>query len=656
MSIPFIPQAFNTMLANFMNVLAGGFDKPINADENSPFTALGEAATANDSYLQGLALQIALAARLDTSTGSDLDTYVQQFTPPFSGRIQAVTASTAPVSPTTLQADATANYLWVASIAQLVLGQSLTVAKNGYSGTTTIAAIQPTTTLTTAANQGDTTLNLTSTNGMFVNASLTLVDGSYSATVTITAVNSGNVTIQALTGDVSHTYATATTVVTLNNVLQINPFTFASGSSLANLTQNATVTATTLITGLMFSRKTSDGSSPTISVGYVVQTSTGIQFSVVADTTNANYSSTLQAYVMPATATVLYVSAQCTVAGSSGNVVANTLTVLPTPLNGIDAVTNPYSVTNGADAETDTALIARFKLFISSLTAGTILAVESAVAGAASGVQYKVLENVASDGVTVQDGHFTVIASDGNGVLSTSLYNAVWNAVNAVRPLTSLFNVVPPSLVTSSIEYTLSYDTVNYAKADVQTAVQNAVFKNFTNQAPGVTVTFSSLLKLALDTPGVLDVLSLTVNGNGFTKAFSTAISTPAAPAVAAVGTAGSTSYTYYIVAYDSTGARTQVSAATTITTGNATLSGSNYNQVSWTSPTGAAYIDVLRGDTGHVIEQKLPATTTSIDDTGLVAEVYAEPPFTLIGNGPADITAGALQLIRPPLASITVN
>ena len=64
-------------------------------------------------------------------------------------------------------------------------------------------------------------------------------------------------------------------------------------------------------------------------------------------------------------------------------------------------------------------------------------------------------------------------------------------------------------------------------------------------------------------------------------------VASPAAPAVAVIGTAGSTSYEYEITAVNKNG-ETLASTATTTTTGNATLSGTNYNQITWSAVDGA--------------------------------------------------------------------
>lgn len=64
-------------------------------------------------------------------------------------------------------------------------------------------------------------------------------------------------------------------------------------------------------------------------------------------------------------------------------------------------------------------------------------------------------------------------------------------------------------------------------------------------------------------------------------------VASPAAPTVTVVGTAGTTAYEYEITAVNKNG-ETLASAVTSITTGNATLSGTNYNQITWSPVDGA--------------------------------------------------------------------
>ncbi len=102
------------------------------------------------------------------------------------------------------------------------------------------------------------------------------------------------------------------------------------------------------------------------------------------------------------------------------------------------------------------------------------------------------------------------------------------------------------------------------------------------------------------------------------------ALVTPSTPVVTPVGTAGTTSYTYYVVATDRAGNKTLVSPVGTTATGNATLSGTNYNAITWSAVTGAATYDVLKGDTAHSIATGISAT--SFNDIGGSTSAYTAP------------------------------
>jgi hypothetical protein len=91
-------------------------------------------------------------------------------------------------------------------------------------------------------------------------------------------------------------------------------------------------------------------------------------------------------------------------------------------------------------------------------------------------------------------------------------------------------------------------------------------------------------------TGGLQSIGSITVVGLG----------TPTAGSVTNGGTAGSTTYTYYCVGQDINSNETVPSASFTTTTGNATLSATNFNRVFCPGMTGAVAFRVLKADTSH--------------------------------------------------------
>lgn len=539
----FQSMTLDELIDNFLTVLESESGEAVNTQVGSVLRALAVADSVNHSFIQSQIAQVALNSRIDTAEGDDLDTLVNQFSPPFPARTAAVSAWSGPLPPVTLLADATTTYAWVSSIVGMAVGQGARVEKNGKGASATIQALRPTTVLTAAANQGDTYITLPSTDGMNPGATLTLVDGNYSVTVTISSkVNTTRVNISPLTAAVAHTFATATTQVYLDNVIQLAGFALDSGSVITDLTAGGTLRVISQLEGVRFYRNTPSAMSPQIPAetdsqdGYMLQTRVnGIQYVVVADTTNPWYDAGTQSYRIPANGTEAFAKVRAVQAGTGSNILANALNVLPTPLQGVDGATNPYPIQNGLEAEADDALRARFRTFISNMSNATPDALSAAVAGVQSGLIYTILENVAQDGTTSLPGNFVVVVSDENGVLSTDLYNKVYAAVDRTRALTTTFNIKPPTLVIPTIAFVVTV-TAGYSAADVKSAVQTAVFNSFSGTPPGGTLIFNKMIQLALDTEGVVDVPKLVVNGGGYDRTSGTFATVGSGPADVTAG------------------------------------------------------------------------------------------------------------------------
>jgi hypothetical protein len=92
-------------------------------------------------------------------------------------------------------------------------------------------------------------------------------------------------------------------------------------------------------------------------------------------------------------------------------------------------------------------------------------------------------------------------------------------------------------------------------------------------------------------------------------------LATPGVPAVGQGGTPGSTSYSYRVVAKDGNGdpSAANVGAQTTVT-GNATLTSTNFNQITITCPPGVASYDIYR-----TASSGTPSTTGKIGNTATI-------------------------------------
>lgn len=113
------------------------------------------------------------------------------------------------------------------------------------------------------------------------------------------------------------------------------------------------------------------------------------------------------------------VPVKCTVAGSVGNVPANTIRIPLNPLAPYRSITNPVGITGGMDEETSKDRKLRFNKFIKSLSKGTLEAIKYGVMEVQPTEDD--LEGVAGVYATDVVGLVFVYAHDNDGNLSPSL-------------------------------------------------------------------------------------------------------------------------------------------------------------------------------------------------------------------------------------------
>lgn len=252
-----------------------------------------------------------------------------------------------------------------------------------------------------------------------------------------------------------------------------------------------------------------------IPLGATVQTQDGsIQFTVVADTSNAAYSASQGGYVLPANQASVNVTVQCTAVGTTANVTAGQLNTLGTAIAGVDFVTNSNAVTNGANAESDAAARSRFVTWIASLEAATLLAVMNAIDSVQIGMTGIIAENQQYNGAA-QNGYFTVIANDGSGTLTLTEKTNVENAVEAVRPLCSTYSVHAPT--TQSVNVTATITTADgYVHANLTGPVATAMAAYINAQVTtlgGATLSYAGVAAQAFSVAGVTNISNLLLNG-----------------------------------------------------------------------------------------------------------------------------------------------
>ncbi|MDB6104033.1 MAG: putative phage baseplate protein [Gammaproteobacteria bacterium] len=246
--------------------------------------------------------------------------------------------------------------------------------------------------------------------------------------------------------------------------------------------------------------------------GYTVQTADGSQkYQVIPDATQATYNATQNAYLIAAGASTGSATVQAIVQSSAGNVGAGFINTLGGALSGIDAVTNPSPFQNGADAETDAAMRARFVLYIAGLSKATLAAIGSAISNIQQGVVYTITENQNFDG-TANPGYFFVVVDDGSGNPSISFLSTVANAVNAVRAIGANFGVFGPTVVSATITLTITVAT-GFDKPTLSAQVQTALLKYISGLSIGQALPYTRLAQIAYDvSSGITNVSLLQLN------------------------------------------------------------------------------------------------------------------------------------------------
>ncbi len=246
-----------------------------------------------------------------------------------------------------------------------------------------------------------------------------------------------------------------------------------------------------------------------VPVGTIVRTSDGAQsFAVTADPTNAVFNATLNGFQIAAGAPSVTVLVTASVAGSAGNVQAGTISLIGAALPGVDTVDNSGPTAGGRDPETDAALRARFAAYIDSRSRATVTAIGYAVTTVQQGLRYTIQENVP------QMGSFVVAVDDGSGAPPAALLAAVGTAIAAVRPLGSLWTVVPPVVSTARVSMSV---TTSPGAVHASVAQQvSAAIATFIDALPlGATLPWSRLAQVAYGASAqVGNVTNVLLNGS----------------------------------------------------------------------------------------------------------------------------------------------
>ena len=168
---------------------------------------------------------------------------------------------------------------------------------------------------------------------------------------------------------------------------------------------------------------------------------------------------------------------------------------------------------NGLDAESDDAFRSRFQNFIASRSRATPLAVGYAISSIQQGLNYAIQENTDPSGQPHM-GSFVVTVDDGSGSPSTALLSTVQTAIDAVRPVGSVFSVRPPTVVTADVSLNITVPPERPRHRSWH-CVGNAIGIYINSLPIGAGLPLTRLAQIAYSaSPAVINVGAVLANGS----------------------------------------------------------------------------------------------------------------------------------------------
>jgi uncharacterized phage protein gp47/JayE len=248
--------------------------------------------------------------------------------------------------------------------------------------------------------------------------------------------------------------------------------------------------ATPAVTNLTLSRP-SGAAIVTLAVGTKVKTSGGVEFETTAVVSLG------AGDLGPET-----VAAEAVLAGTAGNVAANTLTQFSSPPSDSGLlVTNLETAAGGDDTESDERLRERARDFFRQARRGTVAAIEFGaltVAGVRLATAVELVDTLGNP-----TGHVELYISDSQGNGNALLVSAVRDALFEYRAAGVVVNVIAATPVYQAIQYRLRFEAGTDSTAAFE-LIRLTTVSAVNALRPVQTLTRAQLFSIARSVPGVI--------------------------------------------------------------------------------------------------------------------------------------------------------
>lgn len=250
---------------------------------------------------------------------------------------------------------------------------------------------------------------------------------------------------------------------------------------------------------IQFTLDTGYGSDVILNISDITISSSrsAASFKLVANTEHAYYESTPESrYVIPSGTEVIELPIEAVLAGSDSNVASNTLTILNTPISGVNSVVNLDEINNGKDTESDQEYQARFRSFILGLNTGNRSAILSAIESVlGSDPDVIFIENTDSL-KRFRSGFFQIVAENGSGTLTDSEIANIRSSVLEKISLGVTFEITKPTLIRVGVIAGIVYNEKYISgRKTAESAIAEALASAVNSSKIGSKIYYSDLIQ-----------------------------------------------------------------------------------------------------------------------------------------------------------------
>jgi uncharacterized phage protein gp47/JayE len=268
-------------------------------------------------------------------------------------------------------------------------------------------------------------------------------------------------------------------------------------------------------TGIVTFSRFSGTAAAAVPVSTLIKTQDGsVTFVVIADPSNLAWQASKNAYALAIGVMAIDLPIIATVAGISGNVLPNTITLLASAVPGIDVLNNQLATSEGMAEESDDAFRSRFTNFLAARSRATLDAIGYAISLVGSDLSYVVQENVDAAG-NARAGNILIVVDDGSGTIAGPLFDSLALAIEAVRPVGTIFSIQPPRIIQVAASLALEYPP-GLSVSNIEDFVRSALETYINSRKIGSTLSVTRISQLVYRIePKIINISSVMLNGLG---------------------------------------------------------------------------------------------------------------------------------------------